>query len=124
MALNFFRRHTGPLALLGGAAIAIFSAGGYFWTLKLELAMERELREKELAMERERREKDLTMERELREKDLTMERELRVKDLTMERELRVKDVAIAEGKVAVCIKLLCIMVNGLVDTPVRYAYEC
>ena len=102
MALNLFRRHIGPLALLGGAAIAIFSAGGYFWTLKLEVAMERERREKELAVER----------------------ELRVKDLTMERELRAKDVAIAEGKVAVCITLLCIMVNGLEDSPVRYAYEC
>ncbi|KAI9136070.1 hypothetical protein BKA69DRAFT_1179207 [Paraphysoderma sedebokerense] len=84
---GFLQQHGTPLGLVGASAVAIFAAGAYFNSLKVELTKEKELRVKELEL----RDKELQKEKELR----LQEKELRDKELQKERELREKDAIIA-----------------------------
>ncbi|KAI9136072.1 hypothetical protein BKA69DRAFT_1129456 [Paraphysoderma sedebokerense] len=67
---GFLQQHGTPLGLVGASAVAIFAAGAYFNSLKVELTKEKELR----VMEKEWRDKELQKERELREKDAIIAR--------------------------------------------------
>ncbi|KAI9146427.1 hypothetical protein BKA69DRAFT_1120877 [Paraphysoderma sedebokerense] len=66
----FQRQHGASSALIGGGAVTLFAAGAYFYSLKVELAKERELWVKELEI----RDKEILKERELREKDAIIAR--------------------------------------------------
>ena len=78
--LDAIRKYSTALALLGGAALAIFSAGGYYWRLHDTLERERNVREKDVAHERELRQVEIKAERDLRQVEIKAERDLRHSD--------------------------------------------